>query len=334
MKSSLILATTLLAAAPNVLCNPIARAFNTTFSNATNSTTANATQILQFALTLEHLENAFYSQGLSNFSESDFENAGLPSSARGRFEQIAQHESTHVDFLTNALGNDSVAACNYSFPSTDPNSFAALSGILESVGNAAYLGAAVDLTNDTTALKAAASILSTEARHASWVYSSVLGSDPWSGAFDTPLDGDLVYTLASSFIVSCPESNPALPFTAFPSLNVSGSGNSSFGNSSSGNSSVNSTYAPAPGNNVTLSYDNSTAGENAQFLAFLSGLNTTFANISSDKQVAIPNNLQGLVFAVVTTNDTSVSNGSIVAGPATLFFPFSPNSTNANVTDM
>jgi hypothetical protein len=34
---------------------------------------------------------------------------------RGRFEQIAEHEASHVAFLTKALGEKAPEACTYSF---------------------------------------------------------------------------------------------------------------------------------------------------------------------------------------------------------------------------
>lgn len=70
-------------------------------------------QILNFALTLEHLESAFYAQGLSNFSYVDFERAGFPAWVRDRYAQVAQHEAGHVEFLEMALGEDATKACQY-----------------------------------------------------------------------------------------------------------------------------------------------------------------------------------------------------------------------------
>ena len=70
-------------------------------------------QILNFALTLEHLENAFYNEALGRFDQGAFERAGFPAFARGRFNQIKNHETTHVQHLTDALGGNAVQPCTY-----------------------------------------------------------------------------------------------------------------------------------------------------------------------------------------------------------------------------
>ena len=73
-------------------------------------------EILNLALSLELLERAFYERGLSRFSKEDFKKAGYPDWVRGRFEQIFEHEKTHVQFLESALttaGDDYVKPCEY-----------------------------------------------------------------------------------------------------------------------------------------------------------------------------------------------------------------------------
>jgi hypothetical protein len=55
--------------------------------------------ILNYALTLEFLEAEFYKQGLNNFSDTDFQNAGFVG-VRDRIVEIGGQEQTHADFLS------------------------------------------------------------------------------------------------------------------------------------------------------------------------------------------------------------------------------------------
>jgi hypothetical protein len=78
--------------------------------------------VLQFALTLEHLENAFYKEALGNFSVGDFEGAGYSADYYNNIKYIAYDEQVHVTALTAAiksLGAKPVVACSYKFPFTD-----------------------------------------------------------------------------------------------------------------------------------------------------------------------------------------------------------------------
>ncbi|PVG00971.1 hypothetical protein CPB86DRAFT_157695 [Serendipita vermifera] len=257
------------------------------------------TDILQYALTLEHLENDFYSGALSQFDAAAFESAGFPPWVRNRFQQIADHEATHVTYLATALGDIATKPCTYSFPYTDPKSFAALSAVLEGVGNGAYLGAAKFIKNPAY-LEAAGAVLTTETRHVAWVQSAVMSNAAWSGAFDTPLSLNQVYSLAAPFITSCPDSNPTLPVRAFPSLTV--------------------TNTPSPGSTVTFSFDNPTQNGGTLYAAFFSGLETKFAQLDSSMSTTIPAELIGTIYVVISTSGTAVTDDNTVAGPAILEF--------------
>ncbi|KAG8984253.1 hypothetical protein FRB90_005452, partial [Tulasnella sp. 427] len=228
--------------------------------------------ILQYALTLEHLENAFYSGALAKYDQTAFVKSGFPKFTRKRFVQVGEHEKAHVEFLTAALGAQATKPCEYNFPYHDPKSFAALSMILEGVGTSAYLGAAQFIT-DKSYLTAAGAVLTTEARHAAWVASAVNKGTPWSGPLDTPLDLKQVYSLAAGFITKCPSTNPDLGLTPFPAL------------------TTNQNYAP--GRKISLNYN--TAGTN-DFLVLFSGLSTTYLPIKNGK-ATLPPRLTGTVYA-------------------------------------
>jgi hypothetical protein len=259
------------------------------------------TTVLNYALTLEHLESAFYSGALKKFDDKAFSGAGYEWWVRRRFTEIAAHEAAHVTTLASVLGDKATKACEYSFSYTDPKSFTALSQILEGVGAGAYTGAAMSITSKPY-LTAAASILATEARHAAWVSSAVNQQSAWNSAFETPLSFNQAYTLAAGFIKSCPDSNPALPFTAFPALTF-----------------------PADtkaGATVTIKVPDSVSHDGDWYVAFLDGVNTEYAQVSKDGKVKVPEKIQGTAYAVLSKTKDAVTDENTLAGPAVLSFPF------------
>ena len=125
--------------------------------------------VLNFALTLEYLEDEFYQTGLG--TGGLILSADLPI-----FQQIAKHETAHVALLQSVLGASAVAKPTFDFtaagtfdPFNDYETFKALSQGFEDTGVRAYKGQAPALMTDNTVLTTALRIHSVEARHASEV---------------------------------------------------------------------------------------------------------------------------------------------------------------------
>lgn len=143
----------------------------TTLSKA-YATTPGAIDVLNYALTLEYLENEFYLKGNGT--------SGLiPASDKPIFTQIGKHETQHVAFLLGALGAKAVAKPNFDFTYkgafadvfSNYKTFATVSAALEDTGVRAYKGQAGNLlaAEDLPLLEYALQIHSVEARHASIV---------------------------------------------------------------------------------------------------------------------------------------------------------------------
>jgi hypothetical protein len=126
--------------------------------------------------------------------------------------------------------------------------------------------------------------LTTESRHQAWISSAVNKNEPWSGPYDTPVGFNVVYSAAAAFITSCPASNPALPFTAFPAL----------------------TYDATTGA--------VTGASDGQYIALYQGLNIATYPVQGGK-VQLPAT-QGTAYITATSekNATLVSDDNIVAG--------------------
>ncbi|KAF1988049.1 hypothetical protein K402DRAFT_374675 [Aulographum hederae CBS 113979] len=184
--------------------------------------TVNDGLVLNYALTLEHLEGKFYREGLQNFTKQNFLDAGYNETFYNNLLEISYDETQHVSFLTGALqaaGIPPVPECTYAFGITSLPQFLATASLLEGVGVSAYLGAADSIATKAY-LTAAGSILTVEARHSSYLRQG-LKTSPFAQPYDAPLDFNMVFTLAAPFIKSCPPGAPTLPFTAFPGIKLS-----------------------------------------------------------------------------------------------------------------
>ncbi|MGH2899244.1 MAG: ferritin-like domain-containing protein, partial [Solirubrobacteraceae bacterium] len=137
-------------------------------------------KILEFALTLEYLEAAFYKQAVANQAFGD--SAALQTFAT----VVARHEAKHVTFLKGALGKKAGKSPKFDFGMavTDQKTFAATAQVLEDTGVSAYLGQVKNVFQGGV-LQAAGTIATVEARHAAWIR-FINGETPAPSDFDKP----------------------------------------------------------------------------------------------------------------------------------------------------
>ncbi|KAI0634580.1 ferritin-like domain-containing protein [Trametes polyzona] len=287
-----------------------------TAANAIQTPTWCSKELVQFALNVENLESAFLSQGLSQFSVTDFTNAGYAKWVRGRFQQIADNEAAHVAFLSNAVGTDDAPkACTYDFPITDVQSFVNLAQKIETIGASAYIGLGGYLDNSTAigssslrgAITAAVSIAATKARQAGWITATVLHQQPWDGAFETPLSPVAAWSLLTNFVNECPDSNPDVGVPELPTLTISDS-------------------TPAPGDTISLTIALKGA-KSPRYAIWLDGIRTVYSEITNGKTV-VPSGLSGTVFVGVVPSKDAADRDNLITGFAVVDFPFDSNARN------
>jgi rubrerythrin len=124
--------------------------------------------IVNYALSLEYLEAAFYSLAIGS--------GNLKGRPLELFKRFGAEENDHVKTLegtVRSLGGTPAPRPKPSFTLDNPNTILATANQLESIGAAAYLGQA-DRIQSKQVLAAALSIHSVEARHAA-VISTMLG---------------------------------------------------------------------------------------------------------------------------------------------------------------
>jgi hypothetical protein len=150
------------AAAGAIAVNsPLGRLIRAGDALAASPSKAQDVRILQLVLQLEYTQVAFYEMGLR------------AASLQGQLREFAQaalaHERAHLAAIRSALGAKAAPRPRFDLrrATKDPATFRTTAIELEDLAVAGYNGQATNLTSG--ALAVAATIVSVEARHASWV---------------------------------------------------------------------------------------------------------------------------------------------------------------------
>ncbi len=151
--------------------------------------------IMNYALTLEYLETAFYEDVARSglFKGSDLET----------IRKFGSQEAEHVAALTAAVkqaGGKPAPRPKTEFPLNNARQVLRLASTVENLGAAAYLGQAARIQSPEV-LAAALSIHSVEGRHAA-ALNTLLGKNPVpDGPFARPASASMVLNAVQPFIV-------------------------------------------------------------------------------------------------------------------------------------
>jgi hypothetical protein len=151
--------------------------------------------ILNYALTLEYLEAAFYADVIKS---GLFKGADLAT-----IRKFGQTEDEHVEALkgfVKSAGAKPAPKPKTEFPLESAKSVLELAGTVENLGAAAYLGQAPNIKSPSV-LAAALSIHSVEGRHAAALNTLLGKSITPDGPFAEPADASTVLKSVEPFIV-------------------------------------------------------------------------------------------------------------------------------------
>ncbi|KAF9193261.1 hypothetical protein BGZ51_003780 [Haplosporangium sp. Z 767] len=252
-------------------------------------------KVLNFVLSVEHLEAELFKQGLQKYNANAFKKAGFDQRVYDRFVQMGAQDKTHVATLKTAIkhiGGTPYAPCTYKFPLRTVYDFITIAGAVKNSAVSVYLGAVPDLSGDI--LTVAASKMTVEARHSAFL-NEALGQSSSPYPFDTPLSAKQVVTIAAPLIEHCPYDIGIEPFkqlqAALPPK---------------GQYKVKTAFEDEDPNQTTW----------CQFLY------NNKVVVSPRRECALPETATGFIYMVITDTATPIAfkdDSHILAGPALLF---------------
>ncbi|PFH49362.1 hypothetical protein AMATHDRAFT_4951 [Amanita thiersii Skay4041] len=278
-----------------------------------NHTSDSDLYVMQQLQVLQRTLAEAYNIGLSQYTAEAFTEAGYPFFTHGRMKQIAEHEKTHISFLSTAISSYTAQpplACEYQFTFQGIGSFIQTVHELGTIITSAFSGS-IAFIEHKEYITLLASTLGVKSRHVAWLGSAVQKMEPWNTAFETPLTRNHVYSLISRYIKNCPDTS-TLDFTLFPSLDIPRTG--------------------TPGKRVKIQFtlqQDQDLSPSHMWVAFLTGEGIKYEKIhaieksgSKQYEVTIPKDIYGATYAILTNSDRHLEDKTTIAGPALMLFDF------------
>ncbi len=274
----------------------------------------------QNLLAAEWIVFNFYQQGVEQFNESAFVNAGFPNTTYERIQEIRDNEAGHLRIFQNQISATSIkpGPCKYQYPFSDPGSFLALTTFIE-VASMAFLSGLVQQAHLDAAKAAMLVIAQTETRHEVWSLIDIWKTNPFAGPSDTvfPYANEILYN-TNAFVVpgSCPSENPAYPSPSqkLPTL-----------------AAVAVMNSLTPGSTIGLNFTDPTnqphfSKDKDYYTVFFHGVSNISVPVDvsnfpkEEIHVAIPAQFdtKGIVIAVVADTPGAPTLDAVIAGPVFL----------------
>ncbi|PKS05928.1 hypothetical protein jhhlp_007761 [Lomentospora prolificans] len=175
-------------------------------------------QSLALALYQEYIELDLFHWGLTQFSDEEFEAAGITAEDRFLLQHMADQEIGHATVITNMLGPQAPRQCTYNYPVSSVQEYFDFSQKLTRWGEAGVYGFLPHLNSGPAAQLLLQSI-TVEARQ-QMAFRQFGGQFPMPEWHTVGIPQSWAWTLLAPYISSCPWNQTRLIWQNFPSLYV------------------------------------------------------------------------------------------------------------------